>query len=146
MVLYRNRIEREVQSQEGRKKCGNLRDETADHSGDGYAGNYFGLGGSHGTEHTDLNADGAQIGESAKGVLGDDPTTVRERVFAAHDRLKVQVGGELVGDQLGGKETRDADNLSPRYTEEEGDGVENVSEDQLERKVVNGKTLSDPSE
>ena len=78
--------------------------------------------------------------------MGDDPGAVRERVVAFHDRLKAQVGGELVGDQLGGEQTRDVDDLPTRYAEEKGDGVENVTEDQLERKVVNSESLSDPSE
>ena len=60
--------------------------------------------------------------------------------------MKVRVGGELVRDQLGREETRDADDLSTRDAEEEGDRIENVSEDQLERKVLDGKTLSNPGE
>lgn len=75
-----------------------------------------------------------------------DPGAVREGVIATHDRLKAHVGGELIGDQLCGKEAGDADNLSPRYTEEKCDGVEDVSEDQLERKAMNTKALSNPSE
>ena len=78
--------------------------------------------------------------------MSDDPGTVREGVLALHDRLQVQVGRELVGDQLGGEETSDTEDLSTGDTEEEGDGVENVSDNQLERKLVDRETLSDPGE
>ena len=114
----------------------NLRDETTDHSREGDTGDKFGFGWCHGTEDADLDTDGSQVGETAKSVLGNDPSTVREGVVASHDRLKVQVCGELVGNQLSGEETGDTDDLSARDTEEEGDRVENVSEHQLERKVV----------
>ena len=122
------------------------RDETTDHSGDGDTGDGFSPGRSQGTEYADLDADGSQVGETAKSVLGNDPRAVREAVVATHERCKAQVGRELVGNQLGSEETRDLDDLSTRNAEEEGDGVENVPENQLERKVVNRETLSDPSE
>ena len=60
--------------------------------------------------------------------------------------MEAQVGGELVGDQLGGEEARDAENLSARDTEEEGDGIENVSENQVDCELVDCETLSDPGE
>ena len=78
--------------------------------------------------------------------MGDNPSTVREGVIAGHDRLQAQVGRELVCNQLGGKETGDADDLPTRDTKEKGDGVKNISEDQLERKLVNREALSDPGE
>jgi hypothetical protein len=127
------------------KRC-SLRDETTDHSREGDTGDDFGLGWSHGAEDTNLDTDGSQVGKAAKGVLGNDPSAVRERVIAAHDRLQAQVGGKLVGDQLGSEETSDAEDLWAGDTEEECDGVENVSEDQLERKVIDGETLSNPGE
>ena len=53
-----------------------LRDKTADHSGDGDTGDGLGFGRSQGTEHTDLDTDGSQVGKTAKSVLGDDPRAV----------------------------------------------------------------------
>lgn len=125
--------------------CG-LRDETTDHSRECDTGDDFGLGRGHGTKHTDLDTNGSQVGETTKSVLGNNPSSVRKRVIAVHDRLQAQVCRELVGDQLGGEETRNAKDLSAGDTEEEGDGVENVSDDQLEREVVDRETLSDPGE
>ena len=134
-----------VQNRERRIR-GNLRDKTTDHCREGDTRNDFGLGRGHGAEDTDLDADGSQVGETTKSVLGDDPGAIRERVITAHDRLKAHVGRELVCNQLGGKETRYADNLSTRYTEEKGNGIKNISEDQLKGKVVDTKTLPNPSE
>ena len=60
--------------------------------------------------------------------------------------MKARVRGKLVGDQLGGEETRNVNDLPTGDTEEEGDGVEDISEDQLDREVVDRKTLPDPGE
>ena len=67
-------------------------------------------------------------------------------IVATHDFFEAQVGSEFIGDQLRSKETRDLEDLSTRNAEEECDGIENVPENQLECKVVNGEALSDPRE
>ena len=50
------------------------------------------------------------------------PSVVRERIIPVHNRVKARVRGKLAGDQLGGEETKDVDDLFAWNIEEEGKG------------------------
>lgn len=92
-------------------------------------------------EHTDLGTERTDVTETAKCVSGDKTgsggkgVVVRVGVVA---RLEHGEGNELVGDDLDTNETTDEEQVLAlaRYTEQESNGVEDVSEDELKGEVV----------
>lgn len=56
------------------------------------------------------------------------------------------VGGELVGDEFGGEELGDREDLTSRHSEEEGDRVESVTPDEFESEMVDSEATSNPSQ
>ena len=71
---------------------------------------------------------------------------MRELVVALHDVLEGQVGDEFVFDEFRGEQFGDAEDLVAGDTDEEGDGVEDVAEDELEGECVDAETFTDPGE
>jgi hypothetical protein len=122
------------------------RQEATDHGRDSNTSNDLGLRGSKGTKHTNLDTEGAQVGEAAKTVRSDGVSSVRKGVFRCHQALEVEVGNKLVRDELGSQKTGNREDLFAGNADEEGEGVEDVSDDELESKLSDTETLSDPSQ
>jgi hypothetical protein len=57
-------------------------------------------------EHTDLDAERAEVGEAAEGVGGDGEGAWGERVGRVLDVVEGCEGGVSVGERLGGRERR----------------------------------------
>ena len=66
--------------------------------------------------------------------------------FSVHDGLQREVGDELVGDEFRREQLGDDEDLVPGDGEEEGDGVEDVAEDELEGERVDAEAFADPCE
>ena len=63
-----------------------------------------------------------------------------------NNRLKIQVGSKFVCNEFRSKQLRDTQYFSTRATEQEGDGVEDIPDNQLEGKMVNTKPSSNPGQ
>lgn len=70
---------------------------------------------------------------------------MRQRVVTVHDLFQSEITNELVLDQFGSEQFGDTEDLISGDTDEEGDGVEDVSEDELEGECMEAETPADPS-
>ena len=124
----------------------NSRNETADHGRSRDGRDDLGPRRGQRTQDTNLDTQRTQVGEPAKRVGGNGISAMRELVVAFHDVLEGQVGDEFVFDEFRGEQFGDAEDLMSGDTDEEGDGVEDVSEDELEGECVDAETFTDPGE
>lgn len=122
------------------------RQETTNHCGNGEFCNNFTARGGEGTQHTNLDSNGTKVGEPAQRVGCDGVGTRRQSGVGLHQRLEIQVCRKLVGNELGSQEPGDWQNLGTRHTQEECNGVEYVSEDQLQRQGMDAETAANPCE
>jgi len=118
---------------------------TRDEGRDGKTGNITSSRGGKLAENTDLDTQGTDVAETAESVGGDELRTGGKAVVLGGGVVggEVSEGVVLVGDDLLGNETGDGEDIScgvgsvgAGNTEEERDGEEKVSENQLESKIV----------
>ena len=60
--------------------------------------------------------------------------------------LEGKICREFVRYKFGGEELGDAKDFCTGYSQEKGDGVEDVADDEFKGQVVNSETASNPSE
>jgi hypothetical protein len=95
------------------------------------------LVGCQGSEDTELDTTRRNVAETAEGVPGNELGAVRDELRVGLDGgTIVGVGYEFVGDDLGGDQAGDGEDVGGRNTEEEGEGVEDVPADELDRERV----------
>ena len=100
-------------------------------------------------QDADLDAEAAEVGEAAERVARDRVRARAEgrvRALVVHDALEGGVGDKLVRDELRREQLRHREDLVPRDGEEEGDGVEDVAEEELEGERVDAEALADPGQ
>ena len=124
----------------------NSRNETADHGRSRDGRDDLGPRRGQRTQDTNLDTQRTQVGEPAKRIGGNGISAMRELVVALHDVLEGQVGDEFVFDEFRGEQFGDAEDLVAGDTDEEGDGVEDVAQDDLQRERVDAEALADPRE
>lgn len=71
---------------------------------------------------------------------------MRQGVITAHDVLQSKVTNELILDKFCCKQLGNTEDFVAGNTDEEGDGVEDISEDKLESKLVEAETSTDPGQ
>lgn len=91
-------------------------------------------------KHTNVDTERTNVTESSKHKVGDED---RPALEGRLDQLELRVGDELVGDDLGGQQLRDGEQVLLGDTHAPGEGVEDVAEDEGESKVVDGPEVTD---
>lgn len=94
----------------------------------------------------------SDVSETAKSESSDQLSSLRDECRVGVSLSCVsRVGGKLVGDDLGGDQSRDGKDIGRWDTEQEGERVQDVSTDEFDReRVGTGSSdtpeLTDPSE
>ena len=173
-LLNRNlRISRRIHNQHTRnRRTRQRRNNTRNKCRQRDFGDTTCLTGCEGREHTDLDTDGRDVTETADGVGGDEPGTFREleefvgwvlvgeccelftfiSIRFLQERIKrkrITYSNELIGHNLQPNQLRDTEDIPVSWnTEQERNGVEDVSEDQLDAQgwAIDVQVFTPPSE
>src|ERR1700735_5420476 len=102
---------------------------SGEHGAEAEAGEVVAAIGNEGSYATDLNTDGAEVGESAEGEGGDGEAAGGEKTLLG---AEVGVGDELVEDGAGAEQVADERCLVPGDSDEPGHGSEEETKDGVE--------------
>ena len=102
---------------------------SGEHGAETEAGEIVAAIGNEGSYATDLNTDGAEVGESAEGEGGDGEAAGGEKTLLG---AEVGVGDELVEDGAGAEEVADESGLVPWDSDEPRYGSEEEAKDRVE--------------